>query len=107
MLAGNQEHGFLIDLAGHPHRGSNGVGSQSSMMGCPVFCGHFPCLPGLPWCYASPSAARAYCAGGVGGQMMAEISRLLGICFSVIPRSVERSVDKPVDCLGPSGHPPA
>jgi hypothetical protein len=34
----------------------------------------------------------------------AEISRLLGICFSVIPRSVERSVDKPVDCVGLSGH---
>ena len=32
------------------------------------------------------------------------ISHLLGTRFSVIPRSVERSVDKPVDCVGLSGH---
>jgi hypothetical protein len=30
MLVGDQEHGFLIGLAGHSHRGSDSVGSQSS-----------------------------------------------------------------------------
>jgi hypothetical protein len=36
----------------------------------------------------------------------AEISRLLGAISAIIPRSVERSVDKPVDCVGLSGHNP-
>jgi hypothetical protein len=40
MLAGNQEHGVLVGLADHPRRGGDGVGSQSSVMGCPAFCGH-------------------------------------------------------------------